>query len=435
MIRTMRGPRFGLRLAQACVVLILIGAGSWTTIAFGRDYYVSPSGDNHNDGSISSPLRKINKAASRARPGDTIYVEDGVYHESVYIQNSGAPGAWIKFQSFHPHGALVAPLGQGTGSDAFNVNSQSFIEINGFEITAGPKSQGVAAGWGGVGHHTRVINNVVHDCGASGIQLNNGDYRIIENNIVYHNGLLAPWSGSGVSIYEPVASDLNPGFHNVVRNNIAYLNDNAPGGTDGNGIIIDDFHHRQDKKGVPYTQAALVENNLSFGNGGAGIQVFESDHVTIRNNTCVFNWRRYTESDHRGELSNVRSSDNVWVNNIGWSNPASDSRNVAVYEAGPRTANVLWRDNLAFDGADGHSSLQFSGIAEPSGFSRDNLLGRNPMFVNPAPKPGADFHLRPGSPAIGAGTAQFGVPGDDLGGIARPSGKVDLGAYAYIAPR
>ncbi len=416
--------------ASVCLFLqMLSGVGD----AFGRDYYVSPGGDNHNDGSISRPLRKINKAASLARPGDTIHVEDGTYHESVYIQNSGAPGAWIKFISVHPHGARVAPLGAGTGSDAFNVNRQSYIEIDGFEISAGPKSQGVAAGWGGVGHHTRVINNIVHDCGASGIQLNNGDYRVIENNVVYRNALIAPWSGSGISIYEPVAVDSAPGFHNMIRNNVVYFNDNAPGGTDGNGIIIDDFQHRQDKKGVPYTPATLVENNLSFANGGAGIQVFESNHVTLRNNTCYFNWRRYTQSDHRGELSDVRSADNVWVNNIGWANPSFDPRNVAIFLAGPRAEDVIWQRNLTFDGRPGEPSVRFSNAAQPANFVRDNLLGRNPLFVNPMLQPSANFHLQPGSPAIGAGTAQFGVSGRDLEGRPRSSSRVDLGAYSAVA--
>lgn len=45
----------------------------------GRIYYVSKSGKNKNDGSISAPLKNIDKAINLCAPGDKIYIAEGIY--------------------------------------------------------------------------------------------------------------------------------------------------------------------------------------------------------------------------------------------------------------------------------------------------------------------------------------------------------------------
>jgi hypothetical protein len=41
--------------------------------------YVSPAGSNKNDGSKASPMKNIDKAMAKAKPGDKIYIAEGVY--------------------------------------------------------------------------------------------------------------------------------------------------------------------------------------------------------------------------------------------------------------------------------------------------------------------------------------------------------------------
>jgi hypothetical protein len=326
------------------------------------------------------------------------------------------------------------PNRPGPGNDAFNLNHRSYIEINGFELTAGPQSQGVTAGWGGAPGHIRVINNFIHDCGGSGIQLNHADYVDVEGNTVYHNALLAPWFGSGRSIYQPVAADAEPGFHIIIRNNLVFLNDNAVGGTDGNGIILDDFRHTQDR-GVPYTQLSVVENNLSVANGGAGIQVYYSDNVVVRNNTTYFNRQRSSLSIWRGELSNVNGTNNIWVNNIAWTDPKADSANTAIVDVGKVNGRVTWANNLTFDGLTGSRSVRIDHGASSLQPANGNLLGVDPRFVARDTRVSGDFHLAQYSPAIGRGTAKYGVPQNDLDGRLRNSQSVDIGAYSFNSSR
>jgi alpha-L-arabinofuranosidase len=48
-----------------------------------HEIHVSVHGNDHNNGSRSSPVRTISAAALRAQPGDTITVHEGVYREQV----------------------------------------------------------------------------------------------------------------------------------------------------------------------------------------------------------------------------------------------------------------------------------------------------------------------------------------------------------------
>src|SRR5581483_1870720 len=89
---------------------------------------------------------------------------------------------------------------------------------------------------------------------------------------------------SGIDIYELKNYDTAGGYHNYIQGNVVYNNaSKVPLAgktytTDGNGIIIDDSRHTQNTSlGAPYTGHTLIENNVSFSNGGRGIHVYLSD--------------------------------------------------------------------------------------------------------------------------------------------------------------
>lgn len=54
-----------------------------------KEYHVSPSGSDVNEGSVQHPLRTINAAAQRALSGDTVTVHNGTYREWVNPLNGG----------------------------------------------------------------------------------------------------------------------------------------------------------------------------------------------------------------------------------------------------------------------------------------------------------------------------------------------------------
>ena len=51
--------------------------------------HVATDGDDSKDGSASSPLRTISRAADLARPGDTVLVHGGEYREWVQPRRGG----------------------------------------------------------------------------------------------------------------------------------------------------------------------------------------------------------------------------------------------------------------------------------------------------------------------------------------------------------
>ena len=63
--------------------------------------FVDPKGSDENDGrSPEKPFTSIGRAADLAQPGDTVYIREGVYRESVRPARSGTAGKPITFTSY-----------------------------------------------------------------------------------------------------------------------------------------------------------------------------------------------------------------------------------------------------------------------------------------------------------------------------------------------
>lgn len=348
-------------------------------------------------GPVGATYTTISKAAAAAKPGSVICVTDGNYTDYVYLAVSGTPSAWIKFVSVNPLGAKIT----ASGWAAFDANSQKYIEFNGFDITNPTTGRGITAGLGS--HHIRVVGNSVHGCGEGGIGIAQSDYADIENNTVFGNAFTNPDDASGISLWELNNSDTLTGFHNVIRGNIVYGNDNHAGAlTDGNGIIIDDSQNTQKgRTGGAYTGSTLIEKNIVMGNGGAGITSYHSDNVTVQYNTVYWNHTRKATGTWLGDLSNTYSNNNTWLNNISVASTAYNVANVAALEE--LSAGTLWKGNVTFNGTAGVASITTDNLNTTLTLGNGNLLGVNPLFVNPGVSSAADFHLLSSSPAIGKG--------------------------------
>jgi hypothetical protein len=76
-------------LAGVPTAITMASAATASSIA----YYVSPKGSDSNSGKSSSqPLRLIQTALKRVRPGDTIKLAAGAYHERLTTLTAGTPG-------------------------------------------------------------------------------------------------------------------------------------------------------------------------------------------------------------------------------------------------------------------------------------------------------------------------------------------------------
>lgn len=292
-------------------------------------------------------------------------------------------------------------------------------------------------------HHVEITNNVVHDSPKAGITAHRSEFTLIEGNTTYGNASSAATSGISVHVPQNITKDTTTkGFRIIVRNNISYNNvQTKSGSTDGNGIIFDDFLLRNLTSNAdgnkylenapwmkPYKFPGLIENNLVYGNGGAGIRVYASDNITVRNNTAAFNG---TDPDHKkkngawlGELQNMSGSDNIWVNNIGVSDTKIHKEVAGISSVSFKnwpSKNVAWVNNLTYTiGKPGDRSAKTTGVDKMV----ENKLGVNPQFVG-----NNNFRLQGSSPAVDAGTLKYGSSTNTLGGTARVVKTIDIGAY------
>jgi parallel beta-helix repeat protein len=329
--------------------------------AKGTTYYVSGKGNDANNGlSKNAAFRTLQKAADLTKPGDQVLVLNGTYTKAgpntnvLDIKNAGAPSLYITYKAYKGHKPRIKVDNNYAGIlmtvpyiviDGFTVEGNlpnlSFEEADALAkgtdkdttLNSRFNSNGIASFPSGdplsIPHHLIIRNNTVFNHPAGGIFSNGSDYIRIDNNRVYNNAYYSPYANSGISFYQSRDIDASTSAKMFIRKNIIYKNENKvpfwfsneadPSKrtiTDGNGVIIDDSRNTQvfvSGGGTPYKGKFVVENNLIYDNGGRGVNIFESDNVTVRNNTLYRNGRTpgFTELSI-GEVSNVEFLANIF---------------------------------------------------------------------------------------------------------------------------
>ncbi|MCX7843141.1 MAG: right-handed parallel beta-helix repeat-containing protein [Clostridia bacterium] len=396
-------------------------------------YYVSPDGSDSNDGlSPSNAFKSVRYACEKAGANDIVIVGDGEYRETNSIDILDKKASKQKPFILKAQNKWKAKIVSVSKYNVIRVERSEHVIIEGLDISFEVPSIyfGIC---GENNNYLTIRDNIVHNCGSSGIQPNYSDNVLVEGNITYGNAKLNPNNGSGISVWHPKKMDESKGPGIIIRNNISFKNEcrqNFPGvgkPTDGNGIIIDDFKWTQQKGYPEYTKGALVENNLCFNNGGAGISVFLSDNVVVRNNTVWGNgYVTKNFFSDAAELSIAESSHCQIYNNLAVStdpnmfaikfNLALDIVAKCNIAAGKTKINI--DNSKAF--SEGNNKIFNTGDFKAAGIISPSKHLR-----------AANFMLSEGSPAIDSGYAK-NAPEKDLNGNKRTiGGAPDIGAYEF----
>ena len=187
-------------------------------------------------------------------------------------------------------------------------------------------------------HHIIFANNVANVCdlaGFGGGSTYNGtasvDYLAIIGNISYNGGTSNTNCGSGIGVFQPVASDNNQGTHIYVAGNLSYASTNPSYAHcyDGNGISFDTFDGHSSLV-TPYAQQAVIDNNISMSNDGVGIRVEYNNsgngsnhaHIYVRQNTVWGNGKAYYQygSPDCGEILLHQTVNTVVYGNLAETN-------------------------------------------------------------------------------------------------------------------
>ncbi|CAN5148457.1 hypothetical protein BH20ACT13_BH20ACT13_10720 [soil metagenome] len=324
----------------------------------GKAIYVSTKGLDRNPGTLERPLRTIQRALDRARPGERILVRRGTYEENLRIERSGARAAPITLAGYRDERPVVRARPIAANTYAIVV-SAFFIRIKGLvlEGATGISSANVYLDEdaGNVELRGNVIRKgqdqgVIADSETSNVQ--------IIGNVIHSNGAGLPGQHQSHGIY-------SSGTGHVIVNNVVYDHPH------GFGIHV-----------YPKNEGTIVSGNTVVHNAQGGIVLAGElvKNITVRNNIFAYNGVYGISVEDETEASRVDS-------NLVYRNASSDIRvkgsgadlsggNVT---APPRFANLrgrnlhLTRHSPAIDRAVIEYSKPFDveGVERPQGRAPD----------------------------------------------------------------
>ena len=417
----------------------------------GKTWYISPEGDDNAGGtSPGDAVKTFDKVLTLIAPGDQVRIMPGTYESSTWSdiiklekKHSGTEGNYISFVAHDPKNRPVLHAGGKGVWNAVNCDA-SYIVFDGLEVCGDNAKINLQeahdaayqyyltgkADWGAVAvyntngisigststnnkpNHVIVRNCLVHDMPGAGISGIRTDYTTVEYNRIYNCAWFMMYGGSGISFLTPSAVDSYTGYKMIVRGNIvSNCHTDVPwvrvgsafDYSDGNGIIID--------VNEGYNGRTLVENNVSFNNGGSGIHGYKASHVDIVGNTAYYNGWKYNGS--YGEIWAHQGSDVRIYNNVSYGRPKGQNGMCNLGNGAVYTNNVYYQGQVKISGTG-------DVVADPLfvNLSRDNFE--------------ADFHITEGSPAIGHGSMNMPyLPERDIEGNLRTS-RFDCGAYQFV---
>jgi hypothetical protein len=223
----------------AVVAVVLAVTGTFRASAAGGNYYVSPTGTSHGNGSVGSPwdLQTALSQPTGVSAGDTIWLRGGTYRGTFTSHLNGSASAPIKVRQYPGERAII----DGGNSSFVNILTVagSYTWYWGFEImssdptrvTTQSGSNPTNIGRGGAintmqtsetGPGLKFINMVVHDAaGGFGLWTEAVDAEVY-GCLVYYNGWTAPDRGHGHGFYVQNLSGTKRIVDNIVFSNFSH---------------------------------------------------------------------------------------------------------------------------------------------------------------------------------------------------------------------
>jgi len=386
----------------------------------GRSFYVSKSGNDSNDGSVSTPWATLTKASASVQAGDTVYFRAGNYAGGI-INVSGVMNNYITFRNYESEKVTFNSQVYITGSyvrfrgiDAsasipnyiyyFENNNDCFLE------DCHVSNLGTSSYSSCVGIYNGSQRITVQRCQLTVTGNPNGD--IEDKNGIYYwkaggnhvfrdltiNGM--PWDGIGGGP-EDDANTLNDSDIYRVKVTNAWDDGIQP---EGGVINTRCWSNTVRSSMLGYTDAC---QNLQ-----GPLYIFRSDICADKNNRgdgnngCLGSGNGgegrvyYFHNSFWGMEGSIGfSAKNYGVfNHMCWNNIVDTDRYAIEWGHEPDGTNCTFRKNILRHRNTNYDLIKWGNSA--TNYILDNLEDVDPKFTNPSQ---GDLSLQSGSPAINAG--------------------------------
>jgi hypothetical protein len=405
--------------------------------------------------------------AAIVSPGyDEIRVRPGIYSENIFIRSNSInigtlniTGGWNNTFSTRDSDYTLTTIDGSATSRIFNIFVESTGSLNliidGFTLQNGIHStygSGINISSSGTGNaqieinNNRIVNNVSSGSNSSrggGIRayMNTTGMAVlnITNNLIKENSIASTadsCAGAGIDLYLFESAVFNI-TGNIIEDNSSTTNFSS----DGVGINIQKYG-----LGTCDISNNIVRNNSAYGTGdrkgiGSYLYIIDSATITLSGNQWLNNVNSGGNACGDVQISTLSTSTVIIKDSLiagavdhglAWGGHAT---------SGIHMTNLTITDNGDYGLKSGSPDIAslYNTIIYNNGTNYDtlpgdtgnNIIGSDPEFVSPA---GQDYHLRPGSPAINAGTNSptGGLGSLDLDGNTRiMQSTVDIGAYEF----
>jgi len=442
-----------------------------------RNFYVATTGSDSNNGtSPSTPWLTIQHADTSSRTaGDCINVAPGTYASGAVITHGGSSATssgYVVYRCTAMDACVITE--DDHGFETTNAGTANYLIFDGFELAASSQhtyGQGFELTQPGGplnnanGHHYWVLNNIVHGYGQAGFQGGQADFVYVIHNMFFDNSHgTCDARGSGISMAWPIALSgytlTNDDKSNAVTGNLAsqgdyfrqvyswnkvynnYIGNCFVGQTDGNGIIMDTWNGNPGSGPGVYAHQGLISFNVTYNNGGAGIQLASVDNgagtpgagITVANNTSFNNFLdTMNNGSARAEIYENGGSNDTFINNIAYairaggtcsgSNPLA-CNNTYIGDSSGGLPSAFSHNVGYWTGSDAGEGMYNGAVwvtgQEPANPKWANVGNTSTGSETTAPV-GANFALQSGSPAIGYGQLLSYLPPTAIDAGACPS--------------
>ena len=315
-------------------IILTVLAGIISVLSFAQtNYYVSTTGSDSNNGSISTPWLTIQYGVSQLTPGDTLNVKAGTYNGKIDLTISGTVGQEITVRNYNNDNVIISGTTLLDYEYLLKIENTNYINIKGLKFQDYQKLDAigiVVINSSNVSILNNEFSNIDYSSTAVGQTPNSSqnsqpiivfgrDPLNAINNLVI-NGNIIHNCETGWSECLSINGNID-GFE--VKNNHIYDNTNIP-------IVAIGHEGECSDPTLDQARNGLIKNNIIHDNPSAyaaagGIYVDGGKSITIENNTSYNNdYGIEIGCENNGNAPNDPSASNITVrNNLIYNNKIS----------------------------------------------------------------------------------------------------------------